>query len=126
MEEYSKEQLWDLYEQLPESLKKAVFSPEIGESIKKICGKNKLGNSYSDILKQAGYVFLGILSPEEFGENLKNPAVFAEINNEVFLSLKDDLELLYGIKIKEAGIKEAIKKNPIVKKRKDEYLEPIE
>lgn len=124
MEEYTKEQLMELYEQLPENLKKAVFSTEIGELIKKICEENNLKDSYSVMLKQVGYVFLGILSPNEFKETLGNPTIFTRINNEVFLNLKNDLDPLYGINIEKIGEQ---KKNPIVQKNKnDKYLEPIE
>jgi hypothetical protein len=125
MTEYSKEQLLELYEQLPENLKKAVFSVEIGELIKKICDETNSKDSYSAILKQVGYVFLGILSPNEFKEALENPAAFARINNEVFFNFKSDLDPLYGINIEKA---EDQNKNPLVKKRagSDKYLEPIE
>jgi hypothetical protein len=125
MEEYTKEQLLGLYEQLPENLKKAVFSVEIGELIKKICEENDLKDSYPAVLKQVGYVFLGILSPNEFKEVLKNPAAFTKINNEVFLDFKNDLDPLYGINIERT---EEQNRNPIAKKRagSDKYLEPIE
>ena len=125
MAEYSKEQLWELYEQLPENLKQAVFSVEIGELIKKICDESDLKDSYSTVLKQVGYVFLGILSPNEFKETLENPIAFTRINNEVFLNFKNDLDLLYETDIERI---EEQKKNPIVKKGtgSDKYLEPIE
>jgi hypothetical protein len=124
MEEYTKQQLMELYEQLPENLKKAVFSTEIGELIKKICDENSLSDSYPDLLKKVGYVFLGILSPSEFKESLGDPAVFARINNEVFFNLKNDLDPLYGINLEKT---EEQKENPIIKKNKtDKYLESIE
>ncbi len=126
MEEYTKEQLMELYGQLPENLKKAVFSTEIGDLIKKICDENDLDSSYSDLLKKVGYIFLGILSPNEFKETLENPAVFSRINNEILLDLKNELEPLYGIKIEKISESER-KESPIIKKNKtDKYLESIE
>lgn len=120
MEEYSKEQLKELYEQLPENLKKAVFSTEIGERIRQISLENKV-NDYLDIIKKVGYVFLGILSPNDFKKELNNPEIFKRINDEVFSSLKSDLEPLYGIKINSPA-----NSAPAPRKKSDKYLETIE
>lgn len=128
-EDYTKEQLWELYEQLPDGLKKAVFSEDIGLSLKKITQENGIKNEEieTDILKKLGYVFLGILSPEEFKAFLKNDAIFTKINNEILLNLKTDLDPLYGTKIERIGEMEKTEKietqRPL---RKDKYLEPIE
>jgi hypothetical protein len=39
-EEYTKEQLWKLYEKLLEELKEAIFSEETANSIWDICSRN--------------------------------------------------------------------------------------
>jgi hypothetical protein len=132
-ENYTKEQLWELYEQLPEPLKKAVFSEEIGSLLKKIIQDNGIKDKEIEtgILKKLGYVFLGILSPEELKIFLKNDAIFARINNEILLTLKADLDLLYGIKLEKISsstslVTESIAKEEIRPKKSDKYLEPIE
>jgi len=108
MAEYTKEQLEELYNQLPEDLQKAVFSQKIGEKIQKTCYENKIidQKDFLKILKNVGYVFLGLLSPEEFKDVLEKKLkvknakrVWQTINNEVFMELKQSLEALYQNKI---------------------------
>lgn len=134
MEEYPKEQLWELYEQLPKNLQKAVFSEEIGEKVENILKKNNIKSSQkiTRAIKAVGYVFLGLMAPEELKENIlkkelgikkeKVKNIFSEISNEIFWNLKDSLEAFYETKI------EKQKKSPATKKKapkKDSYREPI-
>jgi len=136
MEEYSKEQLWELYEQLPEDLQKAVFSEETGSKIENILKANNIKNPKKslNIIKNIGYVFLGLLPPNELKENVLKKDfkikdsdaenIFSAINNEIFLELRKSLEALYGIKLKEKK-SSAIKNNNKPSKR-DGYREPLE
>ncbi|OGZ27344.1 MAG: hypothetical protein A2365_00205 [Candidatus Nealsonbacteria bacterium RIFOXYB1_FULL_40_15] len=134
-EEYTKEELLELYEQLPETLKKAVYSPEIGNTTLSVCreaGMDKEKDMYS-VLKKVGYVFLGILSPDDFKGEIKSDLkieeekaekIYSVINKEVFGNLKKELELLYGITLKRsAPVSPPKNEKP---KRSDRYLEPIE
>jgi hypothetical protein len=132
MAEYNKEQLWELYEQLPEDLQKAVFSEDVGEKVQGICYDNDITDNkkFTEILKNVGYVFLGLLDLKAFQGAIKkmkvknNEEIYARINNEIFSELKESLEALYGEKIE---FKKVINK-PTEKaiKRQDKYLEPIE
>jgi len=136
MPDYSKKQLQELYEQLPEDLRKAVFSEQIGEKIQNILNKNNLKDQekFLNIMKNVGYVFLGLLAPEEFKKNILKKDlkikeadaenIFSAINSEIFLNLKDSLEALYGIKLKEG--KNLAEKNNSNPPRKDKYKEPID
>lgn len=135
MPDYSKEQLWELYEQLPEDLKKATFSKEIGQTIQDIC-KNK-GITDNDLIfnitKNIGYVFLGLLIPDDFLKTLKTELkiekdkaeqIYSEITKSVFSPLKKSLEDLYETKIetKKSIDEEETRPKPI---KKDSYREPI-
>ena len=75
MADYPKEQLWELYEQLPEKLQKATFSEEIGQTIQDICNKNGVADNdlIFNITKNVGYVFLGLLAPNDFFIALNPP-----------------------------------------------------
>ena len=136
MADYSKEELWELYEQLPEDLKKATFSEEVGQAIQNICGKNSIADDdlIFNITKNVGYVFLGLLSPDEFSSVLekelkieKNKAeeIHSQITMSIFIPLKNSLEKLYGIKIE---IKETTptEKSSLKPENKDGYRELIE
>lgn len=126
MADYPKEQLQELYKYLPEDLQKAFFSEEIGGQIKEICSKNEVKDEDTifEITKNVGYVFLGLLSPNDFQSSLKKKlklknaeVVASEIINAVFLPLKSSLEKLYNTKIKAKKI--------VKKKKTDRYRETI-
>ena len=142
MPDYPKEQLWELYKKLPEDLKKAAFSEEVANNIAEICKEN--GITDDDIVfriaKNIGYVFLGLLPPNEFVGVLKKEMkieedraaeIFSKVNRFIFLPVRQSLEGLYKIEIKPelksrpkiASPAEAPKK---IIKKKDKYLEPIE
>jgi len=133
MAEYSKEELWGLYEQLPEDLKKATFSEKVGQIIQDICDKNGITDDglIFNITKNVGYVFLGLLSPEEFPDVLEKELkiekkqaekINFQITTKVFIPLKNSLEKLYGQKL-EIKPEEEIKK---IIKKEDTYRENIE
>jgi hypothetical protein len=138
MKEYSKEELEELYKELPEDLQKALFSNEIGEKVQAFCYERDILEEevINKILKKLGYVFLGLLSPNEFKEEMKTDKVkdfdiiWAKINNEVLMELKDGLDALYEIsltfeKIEDRPIsKEKRKKRE--RKASDKYLEPLD
>jgi hypothetical protein len=134
MAEYTKEQLWELYERLPEDLQKAVFSKDIGEKVRGICYDNGLSDNkkFMEILKNVGYVFLGLLNLADFKKVLEKKLkiddaenIYARINNEVFAELRGSLEALYDIKIEFEKTNNKPIKNNVIKKS-DKYLEPLE
>lgn len=142
MPDYPKDQLWQLYKELPKDLQEAGFSEKVTQNIHEICAKNDISDEdiIFDVIKNVGYVFLGLLPPNELQdileyelkiEKVKAEKIANEISRFVFLPLKKSLEALYKIKIK-PGIKPTI--DPSVKeifeeekpKKKDTYREPIE
>jgi len=111
-DEYPREQLWEIYQKLPTDLQKAAFSEEVASSIQEICAENGVTSNERvfNVSKLVGYVFLGVLQPNEFRGALekkvglgKRPAgrIAQEIRDYVFLSVKDSLEALYKMKIVE-------------------------
>ncbi len=143
MPDYPKEQLRELYKNLPKDLQKAAFSNEVAANIQEICTKNKIANDdlIFDIAKNIGYVFLGLLPPNEFSDVLekelkieksKAEQIASEITRFVFLPVKKSLEALYKIEIK-PGVKpkvtslspetELLEKKP---KKGDKYREATE
>lgn len=142
MLDYPKEQLWELYKNLPKDLQKAAFSEEVADNIQKICFKNEVTDDdlIFDIAKNIGYVFLGLLPPNEFSDVLekelkieksKAEQIASEITRFVFLPVKKSLEALYKIEIK-PGVKPKVtslppetklpKKKP---KKGDKYREVV-
>jgi len=140
MPNYPKEQLWELYKNLPEDLKKATFSEEVANNISEICKENGITGDdvIFEIAKNIGYVFLGLLPPNELANVLekelkiekdKSAEITSKINRFIFLPVRASLEALYKIEIKpefkpETFISSEAPKKTI--KKKDKYLEPIE
>jgi len=151
-EEYTREQLWKLYEKLPQELKEVIFSEETADSIWEICSRNGVEDErISEIARYTGRVLMGILPPAEFQETLEKELkleketakkVAREINRLIFYPARTSLEELYKIEItpfapptpkavpveekpvppKEAPPKPAEEKP----KKEDIYREPVE
>ena len=103
--EYTKEQLWKLYEKLPGELKEAIFSEETADNIWDICERNEV-ERISEIAKLVGNVLLGILPPEDFQETIEKELRFNkdlakrithEINRFIFYPVKGSLAEIYKI-----------------------------
>ncbi len=133
-EEYSQEQLWKLYETLPEDLKDAIFSVDTANSIYETCKRSNLEEKVSQVAKHTGYVLLGLLSPDEFAETLKKEMdlnadiakkVSQEITRFVFYPLRTTLEELYKTKIEQTKKPEPTETSKEIL-GKDVYREPVE
>lgn len=137
LREYTREQLWKLYEKLPGELKEAIFSVGTADSIYDICERNEI-EEISEVAKYAGYVLLGVLSPDEFEETIKKEIklkkdkakkVSQEINRFIFYPVKSSLEEIYKAPITPppAGPKVAPppEEKPKVPPEEDIYREPI-
>lgn len=138
--EYSKEEIWKLYEKISPELKEAIFSEETAESIWDICSRNRIEDErISEIARYTGRVLLGILPPDDFQETLekelkleKSVAKRAaqEINRFIFYPVKPLLEELYKIEItppaKPTGITPPPEEKPTAPSGKDVYRESVE
>ena len=143
MPDYTREQLWKLYEKLPEELKEAVFSEETANSIGDICERNGIEEKISEVAKYTGRVLLGILPPDEFQTALEKEARLAkdkakrvaqEINRFIFYPVKESLASLYKTGAPptplETRLAPPIEETPPTQEEKSEeadvYREPIE
>ena len=137
MSDYSKEELWELYENIPKDLQSAVFSEKAADAIYNTCSKNEVKDDkkISQVAKYTGYVLLGLVSPDKLQETLEKEMkmtksaaqkISQEINRIVFLPVKQSLEDLYQVKIKSSPKKKVsmpLRKKPV---KKDRYREDIE
>jgi len=110
LENYPKEKLQEIYESIPQDLKEALFSQETADTINDICLENNLEEKQiSKIIEYVGYVFLGLLSPNDFEKTIKEKLIIKDdlaqkisrqITRLVFLPLKTSLELIHKTEIK--------------------------
>lgn len=137
---YTKQELWDVYEKLPEDLQEAVFAPETAEHINKACERIELEEKVPQVAKFTGRVLMGLLTPKEFKKRLSEDVdlskeqvkpVYREINRFIFMPVLETLSALYGVEIeptkKPRGLEgkektEGEEKGP----SEDKYREPIE
>lgn len=143
-EEYLREQLWKLYEKLPEELKEAIFSVETADNIDNVCTRNKVEEKkITGVAKYTGRVLMGLLPPAEFEETLIKEvklksevakSVDREINRFIFFPVKEVLSKIYEVEIappaRPAGVIRESKPEPPVEEKKtkgsDVYREAVE
>ena len=143
-EEYSKDQLWKLYEKLPEELQEAIFSGESADNIDGICARNGIEKLTAEVAKYAGRVLMGILPPVDFQQTLEKELkleesvakkVSQEINRFIFFPVKESLNSLYRIESpSEQGMPSKLQKETISVSesttekplKSDAYREPLE
>lgn len=103
------EKFWELYDKLPRELKDALFAEETGDSIYDVCQKNNLWDKSDDIVKSAGQVLLGVLTPEDFKRFLEGDLklkadiaknVFQDLNRTIFYPVKPILDKMHGVDLK--------------------------
>jgi len=132
-EKYTQNELWKLYEKLPEEIKDVMFSAQTGDYIFNICQRNGIedGESISFVAKSVGEVLLGILPPNKMAEvlakNLNIPEsrakkITSEIEHFIFQPIKNHLENLYKSVLETKEIKKKEEAPP----KRDIYREPIE
>jgi len=105
--EYTKEEWWKLYEQLPPALQEAIFSQENAKIFAQICQRHNIADKSQAIAKYIGRVMLGLLPVEDFRIKLEevlnfeeklSKEVFHDINRFIFLPVKAELnKIYYGI-----------------------------
>lgn len=107
--QYTQEQLDKIYDKLPEELQEAIFSMETAEDIGSVCDTYGVTDERgTEIAKQAGYVLMGLILPQEFSgaleTDVKLPKTLADtiardINRLVFYPVKPALEQLHRMDI---------------------------
>jgi len=137
--ESEKEQLWKIYELLPEELQKAIFSVETADAIWNVCEKYEI-NEVNKLAKDVGNSLMGFLPPEKFQATIEKEfklkpeiaeRVALEIDRFIFYPVGPLLDKLYHPETASSsgtpGIKSEIKPDSETEKtlRKDDYREPI-
>src|SRR3989338_2898830 len=107
--QYTEEQLDKIYNKLPEELQEAIFSLETAEDIGSICDTYGVTDERgTEIAKQAGYVLMGLILPQEFSGVLETDvrlpktladAIARDINRLGFYPVKPALEQLHRMEI---------------------------
>ena len=105
--QYTKEQLWKLYDNLPPELQEAIFSSENSEQLDAICQRYGVAeNQIPETAKLIGRVLLGVLPPEDFPAALEKETglkketakqITHEINRFIFAPVKDYLAQIYHL-----------------------------
>ncbi|MDD2913416.1 MAG: hypothetical protein PHH17_01455 [Candidatus Pacebacteria bacterium] len=141
MQNYTREQLWEIYKKLPKNIKEAMFAEETANTIRNICTRNKIAeNKMPKLAELVGYVFLGLLPIEKMEKTLvselsidskKAEQVFFEIQRFIILPFKNDIEEMYGMETKREKIKKDVYKEPMefsenLEESTDPYKEPLE
>lgn len=101
---YSKAELYEKFENLPEEIQEAFLSIDTFNTIKKITDNHKLHIDQSGLLsEQIGFVMLGVTKPENFLSNIQEKLnitpeiageIVKEINTEIFFPIRTSLEKL--------------------------------
>lgn len=150
MPNYPREKLIELFKALPQDLKDAASSEDTANTIQEICQKNGITEeeAVSEITKNIGYSFLGILPPADFAYILEKEiglkkssaeATAADIIRYIFLPVRPSMEALYktemntsikpgtaGAVFKKAENKTIPGRPQASQAQRDKYMEPIE
>lgn len=105
--EYTPEQLRELYKNLPEDVREAMFAVDSADKIQEIGKKYKLHtDQVGELGKQVGFVMLGILTPRNFVQELTNKLnispdlarqVAVNINAEIFTPIRESLKKIHQL-----------------------------
>lgn len=108
MKNFTEEQIAQMYDNLPEDLKDAIFGVEMNEIVEKIGRENQLNiEQIGDLANETGMVMLGVTHPNEFIANLadrlevdkeKARAIAQEINEQIFKPVRDSLRKIHNIR----------------------------
>ena len=102
--QYEQEEMWKIYEKLPEELKQAVFSAENADHTFSICERHGV-NECSKVASLIGLVLMGVLLPRNFEAALVKELgidsdtaqrVAQEVNRFIFYPVKQQLEQLHA------------------------------
>ena len=131
--EYSREQLWKLYERLPEEIQELIFSEKAAETINDVCQGNKVPeNKIPEVAKFTGRVLLGLLPPAEFEDVLAKELkirpevakkVAREIGRFIFFPAKEVLSQLYEVEIAPPARPQTIVKDELVMSERERKTE---
>ena len=108
MKNFTEEQIAQMYDNLPEDLKDAIFGLEMNEIVERIGRENQLNiEQIGDLANETGMVMLGVTHPNEFIGNLadrlevdkeKARAIAQEINEQIFKKVRESLRKIHNMR----------------------------
>ena len=111
MKNFTEEQIAQMYDNLPEDLKDAIFGLEMNEIVEKIGRENQLNiEQIGDLANETGMVMLGVTHPNDFIGNLterlevdkeKARAIAGEINEQIFKKVRESLRKIHNMRDEE-------------------------
>ncbi len=111
MQNYTDQQIAQMYDNLPEDLKDSIFSVDTTSVANEIGRKYGLAiDKIGDLANETGMVMLGVTHPNEFIGNLadrlevdkeKARAIAQEINEQIFKKVRESLRKIHNIRKEE-------------------------
>ena len=108
MQNYTDQQISQMYDSLPEDLKDSIFSVDTTSVVNEIGRKYGLAiDKIGDLANETGMVMLGVTHPNEFIGNLadrlevdkeKARAIAQEINEQIFKKVRESLRKIHNIR----------------------------
>src|SRR3989338_2856841 len=108
MQNYTDQQISQMYDNLPEDLKDSIFSVDTTSVVNEIGRKYGLAiDKIGDLANETGMVMLGVTHPNEFIGNLadrlevdkeKARAIAQEINEQIFKKVRESLRKIHNIR----------------------------
>ncbi|HBB56708.1 TPA: hypothetical protein DEW47_03440 [Patescibacteria group bacterium] len=108
MKEYSDQEIENIYSNLPEDLRSAIFSIETDEEIVKIGKKYNLNiDKIGNLGNETGMVMLGVTMSSEFVSNLvklleidktKAGEIASDVNERIFKKVRDSLRRVHNLR----------------------------
>ena len=124
MQNYTDQQISQMYDNLPEDLKDSIFSVDTTSVVNEIGRKYGLAiDKIGDLANETGMVMLGVTHPNEFIGNLadrlevdkeKARAIAQEINEQIFKKVRESLRKIHNMR--EEAEEEPTKGNPLLNK----------
>lgn len=138
--QYTQERFWKLHEKLPQELKDALWSPETGDDIYETVKRHSVEEQGQKISWLVGQILLGLLLPQELGQEIETlgvekkaaDAVARDLNRLVIYPVKPALEQLHRMEIEVSAKivtpkpEENEEEKPEEPRGEDRYREPLE
>ena len=108
MKNFTDQQIAQMYDELPEDLKDAIFSIDTTSVVNMIGRKHSLAiDKIGDLANETGMVMLGVTHPNDFIGNLadrlevdkeKARTIAQEINEQIFKKVRDSLRKIHNMR----------------------------
>lgn len=110
---YTKDQLHDAFDQLPQEIREAIVSVDTSEKVQTIAKKHSLHiDQTGELGEEIGFAMMGLTHPTEFVKNIKDRLeidnkiaedIASDVNEEIFLPIKSSLQKMHDKKEEAEG-----------------------